>query len=157
MRYNPPVTRRPALLLLNTAIALSLALCIATLLLWAASYSVPLRPVIRLPGTETWLRVTHQHGTLTAAWLTARSAASFAEFPDQGPATLGFSFKRSPTGGAASVPYALVAAALAAAPALRLHLTRKASRQAATLCPICNYDLRATPTRCPECGTIPVH
>lgn len=49
-----------------------------------------------------------------------------------------------------AVPYWLLAGALALA---TWHLLRRAARAAPGCCPVCGYDLRGSPERCPECGT----
>jgi hypothetical protein len=55
------------------------------------------------------------------------------------------------------LPYWAVAFASSALPAVwLLARLRKQRRTAFQLCPHCRYDLRATPDRCPECGTIPL-
>lgn len=51
-------------------------------------------------------------------------------------------------------PYWLVATLLAVWPgALLFALSRRRSRSTVGLCANCGYDLRASPDRCPECGT----
>ena len=52
------------------------------------------------------------------------------------------------------VPFWMLLAVTATAPIIRsVRALRRSTRRASHQCPNCGYDLRATPDRCPECGT----
>ena len=156
--------------MLNVAAALSLLLCVAAALLWWRSYVrqdlLMIRPGASLTTYHLFqargnlaVTVTHQndyelaphrarHGStrqpidLYAYWRSQRGHRSFAGFAISGWGVM--------------VPHwslVLVTAALPARAVMRARRRRRAAREGANPCPSCGYDLRATPDRCPECGT----
>ncbi len=54
----------------------------------------------------------------------------------------------------ASVPWWFLCALSAMASVLAYRIRFAFIRYPRGMCPVCGYDLRATPDRCPECGTI---
>ena len=55
-----------------------------------------------------------------------------------------------------TIPYWFLAIATGVAPAVKIRcLLTNRIRTRRGLCPVCGYDVRATPHLCPECGTVP--
>jgi hypothetical protein len=161
--------RRPVNLLAD----LSLLLCAATVVIWVRSYCAPL-PLGWGTSVNTgygWTFKTHEFNAVNGYLLYTRSYApmvllSTIRAPTYqrerlfGVAVMWGYWMLVPDGDrsvyrcAVQVPAALPTALASVLPASRLlKVNRERRRRLAGNCPACGYDLRATPERCPECGT----
>jgi hypothetical protein len=81
-----------------------------------------------------------------APWTTRRLGFDFIQFQSSASIDLKSIF----------LPIWLLVALFASAPLLTfVRIVRRRERVITGRCPHCSYDLRATPDRCPECGTAP--
>jgi hypothetical protein len=157
---------RPSLprILLNTAAVMSLSLCAATAVSWSRSYSHARASSVNLWGVEfvlnsmdglmgvavqTGSRRTLAYWSATEDWPHGhqpklRNLVTFG-------ADLNPIYPRG-TSVALTLPHWAALAILGCMGALFRTAARCKSTDDRRLCPTCNYDLRATPDRCPACG-----
>ena len=143
--------------LLNPLAWLSLFCCFAALPLWVRSYWAT--DEITYRGTERAFRVRSYCGAIeviSSRFMIVLTGWSHIFNSRYYPAESGWMDMADLTW---RVPYFSFFVWTAAVPWYWLlipWLRRRSRLQRCGLCPTCGYDLRATPNRCPECGTIPV-
>ncbi len=149
---------------------LSLLLCVATLALWVrsyfradhVSYTDPAGP-----GQERWFAASARGRFIAARdeyivnppgwrWASAPDRVITIEDPVGALAGIGISFDLH----GVTCPHALPAFTFATLSSpwvcTRVRHATKRRRGRTGHCPHCGYDLRATPQRCPECGTMQI-
>lgn len=149
--------------LLNLTALVSLLLCVASVAAWVLSRD---KPMFFSAGG---VRFSPQYGRLWVHWETpyqpaqsssrsrflARGRFAFVEFVKTN------SVVNDPFGTVMNVtsdlyvPLWELAAAFSLAPATWAIRRSLACRRLPGVCSTCGYDLRASPERCPECGTVP--
>jgi hypothetical protein len=175
----PGAMKRLVRILLNAATVLSLVLCVGTVAAWVRSYQA--RDMIwwAQPNPRLLRASTHRGGFAVEVF-TPQLGAYFANPPGAGweqsapesySATVRSRWTRCNRFGFAldrvqnsefvmrqlACPYWFILLLTAILPAARLAGWRRRRarrlRMGASLCRRCGYDCRATPDRCPECGT----
>jgi hypothetical protein len=175
--------RRLAHHLFTLVSAVSLLLCVAMCVLWIRSYlrndrAYWLKPAVTKdgPGWDS-RRITSDGGTLAFDWQVvplwfretrtqeAQSGSwglHYGTYPHEHRARSGRIWNRMgfnymfQLAWYLEVPDWLLVGLFAASPIAKGYLYRRRRRRSHHgMCPFCGYDLRATPDRCPECGTVP--
>ena len=96
-------------------------------------------------GADAWSRRADRNSADRGVWVGDRPGPSF----------LGFAFiSTSQPSTVLIVPYWAAVLAASLLPAAWVLHRRRQRRKHPGLCPACGYDLRATPGRCSECGTV---
>ena len=161
--------------LLNLLTALSLLLCVAVVTFWVRSHRTADLVHLRTQGrffyattyrgrllVGTWLRRDHDPSSITTGYHPFPAAQYDSIWtgrqPVAHPHLLGFHSWSAPDKIASArefaVPPAFPLVLAAAGPVVWLfNRFRRGTLRGSGLCPTCGYDLRATPDRCPECGT----
>ena len=161
------------------AAALSLALCVATAVLWVRSYSQ--FDSFFVSNGQRWCCIDSHRGSLSLVtiwwrsgvvehWKVAHSPRpALIRYEDVAPRWHVFGFQhvraqlvveRGDTApnlilNAYSVPFWSVCLLFFIATILLTRSLLRASAKQTGRCALCGYDLRASPDRCPECGHVP--
>jgi hypothetical protein len=134
LRYHAPMPR----CLFTLASALSLLLCVGTCVLWAQSYSASGTTIRWGHVGSVWIRGNLVLGRFSAirGQNTSSGFRLYIEMPCW------------------CAPIGCGGLAMLFAGLVRVRIERQS---VAGACIHCGYDLRASPDRCPECGTVPTH
>jgi hypothetical protein len=152
--------------LFNLLAGVSLVLCVGMVALWILSYA---HPIDTIPYARPGLGFAWVEGNLYLAaardkpysdtWNPLATHKDTSEWGRWGVGYYHGSRWLGPEVWRFVIPFWLLAVATSIIPITRLRSVtersraRKRSREGH--CRACGYDLRATPDRCPECGTIP--